>query len=322
MSDQQCCAAVCTFTFMRHFTLLLLSTLLFLSCNNSRPPGTIVNSQSAKPSIDALRKKLTDYISTKKAEVGVAIMALEDADTLSINGHRHYRLMSVAKFPQALLLLHLVDQGKVNIGAPLHFTSADLSQRTGSSILKDHPQSSFDLSLPEALRYSIGQSDNITSNKIFVIEGGPQTVTSYIHNLGVTEINIIADYAHMGEDTLHRNWASPWAIAALLQKFYKDRPLSDSMHALLWKTMVEGTSGANRLKGELPAGTIVAHKTGTSGTDSSGITQATNDAGIVQLPNGKHFAIAVFVSDSKESDTANAAIISHICKEVWDYFNR
>ena len=66
-------------------------------------------------------------------------------------------------------------------------------------------------------------------------------------------------------------------------------------------------------------GTVVAHKTGSSDTNDKGITAATNDIGIITLPNGKHFAIAVYVSDSSEKSDVNEKIIAEICKSVWDY---
>jgi beta-lactamase class A/beta-lactamase class A VEB len=62
--------------------------------------------------------------------------------------------------------------------------------------------------------------------------------------------------------------------------------------------MKETETGKNRLKGQLPRGTIVAHKTGTSGTNkTTGITAAVNDIGIVFLPNGGHFFISVFANN-------------------------
>ena len=84
--------------------------------------------------------------------------------------------------------------------------------------------------------------------------------------------------------------------------------------------MVETTTGPKRLNGLLPKGTIVAHKTGSSGADDSGITAALNDIGIVTLPDGRKFAIAVFVSNSKENEETNERIIADISKMAWDYF--
>ena len=69
----------------------------------------------------------------------------------------------------------------------------------------------------------------------------------------------------------------------------------------------------------LAAGTVVAHKTGTSGTQN-GITAATNDIGIVTLPSGKHLAIAVFVSDSTADEASREGMIAKVAKAVWEKF--
>src|SRR5215469_13557678 len=82
--------------------------------------------------------------------------------------------------------------------------------------------------------------------------------------------------------------------------------------------MIESVPGARRIKGQLPAGTVVAHKTGTGGT-RDGITSATNDIGIITLPDGRHLAVAVFVSDSAADDTTREALIARIAKAAWDW---
>jgi beta-lactamase class A len=83
------------------------------------------------------------------------------------------------------------------------------------------------------------------------------------------------------------------------------------------KLMTESIPGAKRLKGELPAGTAVAHKTGTGGTQN-GITSANNDIGIITLPDGRHLAVAAFVSDSAANDDTRDAIIARLAKAAWD----
>src|SRR3954469_3510023 len=112
----------------------------------------------------------------------------------------------------------------------------------------------------------------------------------------------------------HRNYARPAAAIELLRSLHEKRGLSDSSQALLLKYMTESKPGAKRLKGLLPAGTVVAHKTGTSGTDDKGMTAATNDIGIITLPNGKHVAIAVFVSDSPTDEETREGVIAKIGK--------
>ena len=84
--------------------------------------------------------------------------------------------------------------------------------------------------------------------------------------------------------------------------------------------MRETATGKKRLKGQLPETTIVAHKTGSSGVNKEGLTAAVNDIGVVFLPNGQHFFISVFVTDSKEDAETNEKIIADISKVTWDYF--
>jgi beta-lactamase class A len=81
--------------------------------------------------------------------------------------------------------------------------------------------------------------------------------------------------------------------------------------------MTEAMMGAKRVKGEMPAGTLVAHKTGTGGT-RHGITSATNDMGLIILPDGRHLAVAAFVSDSTASDDTRDAIIARLANAAWD----
>ena len=303
---------------MRLF-LTAIAAFLLLSCNNN--PAQKQASRFQTNSGD-LNHKIAAIINGKDATVGVAIKDLDDGDSLYILADTpHFAMMSVCKFPQALLLLHLADSGKYNAAKPIYFGPDDLKQRTGSKILQDHPQPSFSLSLPEVLRYAIGQSDNISSNKIFQLEGGPAAVETYVHSLGIRDMGVATDYAHLNASSYGANWCTPRAMMQLLEKFYHNQLLSDGSKAMLWKAMIEATSGPDRIKGLLPAGTPVAHKTGTSSRDeASGIMPATNDIGIVQLPNGRHFGVAVFVSESKETDSVNADIIARISRAAWDYF--
>jgi beta-lactamase class A len=73
----------------------------------------------------------------------------------------------------------------------------------------------------------------------------------------------------------------------------------------------------NRIKGELPAGTIVMHKSGTSDT-RNGVTYATNDIGLIMLPDGRRLAIAVFITDSTADEATRDAVIARIAKAAYD----
>ena len=73
-------------------------------------------------------------------------------------------------------------------------------------------------------------------------------------------------------------------------------------------------TGEARLKGLMPAGAEVAHKTGTIGMSA-------DDVGILTLPdNAGHVALAVFVKSSENNEKARERAIAEIGRAVFDYF--
>ncbi len=85
--------------------------------------------------------------------------------------------------------------------------------------------------------------------------------------------------------------------------------------------MKETKTGNNRLRGQLPEGTTVAHKTGWSGKHKeTGITAAVNNIGLIFLPNGEYFTISVFITESLENFETNEKVIADISRAAWDYF--
>jgi beta-lactamase class A len=185
-----------------------------------------------------------------------------------------------------------------------------------------YPDGNIDIPVDSLLNYAVSMSDNIACDMLFKTGGGTEKVNAYIHSLGVTQIAIQATEEAMHKDwpTQYTNWCEPTAMVQLLDIFYKKTALSDSSHALLWRLMVNNKTGDDRIRGLLPKGTIVGDKTGTGGT-KDGIASATNDIGIIVLPNGHHLAIVVYVSDAKASVPVNKAVIAKIAKAAYDAYN-
>ncbi|MDR8444983.1 class A beta-lactamase, partial [Acinetobacter baumannii] len=79
----------------------------------------------------------------------------------------------------------------------------------------------------------------------------------YIPSMGIKETAVVANEAQMHADdqVQYQNWTSMKGAAEILKKFEQKTQLSETSQALLWKWMVETTTGPERLKGLLPAGT-------------------------------------------------------------------
>jgi beta-lactamase class A len=283
--------------------------LLFICCS--------FNIQAQK---DDFRKKIIRIATSKNAKVSLAVRGLEDGDTLSFNGQSHCPMQSVFKFHLALAVLDQIDKGKLKLDQKIQINKSDLLPDTWSP-LRDKNSDGGQIALRTILGYTVSQSDNNGCDILFKLVGGPKKVNDYIHSLGVKDIAIVATEQEMAKDwnVQFSNWTTAWASVQLLEKTFKKGVLTQTNYDFLWKTMLETTTGSNRIKGLLPKNTAVMHKTGTSGK-KNGIMAATNDIGIITLPNGKHVVLAVFVTNSKENDDMNAKLIAEISKATWDYF--
>ncbi|MES2730910.1 MAG: class A beta-lactamase, subclass A2 [Bacteroidota bacterium] len=271
---------------------------------------------------DTLRLKMQQIISTKKADVGVSIYGIESKDTLNINIHKHYPMQSVFKFHIALAVLNQVDKGKLKITQKIYIKKSELLPDTWSPIREDYPNGDIKLTVAEIIKYTVAKSDNNGCDILLRLIGGTKIVNDYIHTIGVKDVFIRANEEAMHKEWIVQfsNWATPKSVTELLILFYTKNILSKNSFDFLWETMLATSTGKKRIKGQLPEGALVAHKTGTSGTNEQGVTAAINDIGIVTLPNGEHFTISVFVVNSKENEETNEKIISDIAKLTWDYF--
>jgi beta-lactamase class A len=83
---------------------------------------------------------------------------------------------------------------------------------------------------------------------------------------------------------------------------------------MLLTLMERCTTGPKRIRGRLPAGIVVADKTGT-------LAGSVNDVGFMTLPDGKgHIAIVVFVKGSEAPPGTQETVIADIARLVYDYF--
>jgi len=272
--------------------------------------------------IDSLQHRIERLCASKNATVGVAVAALESGETFSVNGEKHFPMQSVYKFHLALAVLYRVDKGELSLQQKVFVSKKDLLPATWSPLREKYPEGSISLPLSEILRYTVSESDNNGCDILFKLLGGTDTVNGYIHSLGIKNAAIAAteQEMHHAWNVQYTNWSTPIAAVNLLKQFYQSHILSQSSREILLQWMIETSTGPNRIKGLLPQGTMVAHKTGSSGTNEKGITAAMNDIGILTLPDGNHIALAIFVSNSSEDEKSNDQTIATIAKTVWDYF--
>jgi len=306
--------------------LMLLLGPGLVSCKSIHRRAEEVRLQKQTPSATAtpdaaLQSQFAQIAFLGKGRVGVSAIMLETGETIaSLNSRDHFPMQSVYKLPISMAVMKQIDEAKLSLDQRVRIARDDYVGPAAHSPIRDKNPNGAELTVNELVRYALVESDGTASDVLMKLAGGNTAVQSYVNSLPVNDLIVLNTEKELGDDQTaqYRNFASPESAVALLRALFERRGLSESGRALILKYMTASTPGAKRLKGLLPAGTSVAHKTGTSGTDDKGITAATNDIGIITLPNGKHLAIAVFVSDSSADEETREGVIAKIAKAIYD----
>jgi beta-lactamase class A len=308
---------------IRAFYFLMLSGLL-LGCNTQPlPSGAATPTPQPACSSTNLKAQWEEISRVAEGKVGAAAVLLEGGDVTAINGGQHFPMQSVYKLPIGMYVLHQVDQGKLKLDQKIKVEPKDFLTRRQHSPIRDRHPRGIELTVQELLRFMVSESDGTACDVLLNLIGGPDLVTKYLRELGIQDIVVANIEREIGSDeqVQYQNWATPEAALGLLRKVHEGSTLSPASRTLLLEFMTKSPTGPRRLKGLLPQGTPVAHKTGSSGR-VKGFTRAINDIGIITLPDGRHLAIAVFVSDSKVDESILETVIAKIARASWDCWHK
>jgi beta-lactamase class A len=283
--------------------------------------------------------------------VGVSATHIESGRSVSVRGAESFPMASAVKVPFAVQLMTLVDQGALRLDTMVPLTPADLHPGSGKiSELLFHPGVS--LSLENYMELMLAISDNSAADVVLRQAGGPLEVTARMRLLGLNGIRVdrsiallVSDWmgaknippeaqwnrdmweqlydavperehmrARRAEMSDPRDTATPDDMTKLLVHIWKKDLFTPDNAAILLGMMERCQTGKARIKGMLPQGTEVAHKTGTLGG-------VADDVGVITLPGDLgHVAISVFTkSSTKPEETAEKAV-AEVARTVYDYF--
>ena len=327
---------------MKRSAITLLGLTLILQ--------SIASAQTSDSSLPRLEREIARISKVAGGPVGATAIHIETGRRVSLNGGERFPMASSYKVPIAVQLLTRVDQGEIRLDEMIEIKPGDL--HPGSGTLTDlFNKPGLALSVRNLLELMLLISDNSATDVVLRLAGGPGAVTARMRTLGIEGINVdrptvrvIAEWIGMElppEDKWSpglfatapatvkpddraaaakkfeadtRDTSTPNAMADLLVRVYRKDLLKPGSAELLVDIMRRCRTGEARLKGMLPEGTEVAHKTGTIG-------RTTNDVGIITLPDGAgHVAIAVFVKSSEKDVPQRERAIAEIARAAHDYF--
>lgn len=271
-----------------------------------------------------LDQKINAIIKDKNATVGISVLGFENGFQYGKNADKKLPMQSVFKFHIAAAVLDYVDKGKLSLDQKTLLDKTNLLEDTWSPLRDKYPEGNAGIPLSEILEYTVAKSDNNGCDILLKLLGGTQKVQKFMDAKGLKGFQIKFNEAEMHKDwnAQYQNYSTASSATDVLKKFYDGKLLSKKSTDYLMKVMLSTSTGKNKLIEQLPKDTPVARKTGASGKNNAGLTGAENEIAIVTLPNGRHYAIAVFINNSTETDVVNCKMISDISKSVWDYFNK
>jgi beta-lactamase class A len=267
-----------------------------------------------------LQQQIRRIASDAHGKVSVACSLPHSTFKCDLDPQAHPPMQSVFKLPLALTALHLVEQGRFPLDQPIHFLLGDrILPDTYSPLQDKYPDADVEVPLLELLRLSTSLSDNVAADILLQVVGGIPAVDSYMASIGVTGFHLQDSEhgLHRDPTAQYRNWFEPASVVQMLRRLSDGSLLTPEHTQLVLKWMQDTPHGSQQLKGNLPRGTIVMHKTGSSDLVNE-MTPATNDVGLITLPDGRRLAIAVFITDSTADDATRNGVIARIARAAYD----
>lgn len=310
--------------------LLVIATLGLAACTNLSKTAEIQSSNGSRAPIAStsppdnvdkeLEQRLKAICDRAQGTVGLSVVHIETGKTVSINEKTRLPLYSVFKLPLAIAVLKEVEENRLRLDQKVHTTPEEVVAGTPENTALW--QSPVDRTISELIHLSISRSDNTSTDKLLQLVGGPLAVTGRLRSMGFENFDIHSTVAKFVESRQNPNTGSAEDLANLLVQMQQGKILQPAQLNLLIGYMQRATTGLRRLRGDLPAGTTVADKTGSGEKDqNTKVTKATNDVGIITLPSGRgHLAIAVLVSESRLSDVAQEKLIAELARAAYDAY--
>jgi beta-lactamase class A len=281
---------------------------------------------AALPALEPLQLRLDELAATAGGQVGIVVLHVESGRSVTVGGERWLPLQSVYKLPLAVAVAKEVQAGRVSWDQSVTVTEAD---RVPGALVNQEQWKE----LPRAVRvlqlleYSLVQSDNIASEKLVTLIGGPGALTAQMRSLGFEERGLeergleergleerVPDKRGLegAEGLPHHAPALP--IARLLAGLQRGDVLPSAQREVLWEMMRRARTGERRIRAGVPVGTPVLEKTGTGRNGS-----VTNDVGLITLPgDAGHLALVVLLSGSSLPPDAQEDLIAEIARAAFN----
>jgi beta-lactamase class A len=297
--------------------------------------------------IQDISQKIEKLSQGLAGRIGFAAQEIGGDEVIAFNGDETFVMASTYKVAIATAVLDRVDRGELSLDQLVEVPQ-DMMVVGQTGLAETFPHPGLQLSVANLIEVMITESDNTATDVSMGLAGGPAAVTENLRRLGINDFRVDRLTAEILRDVFDlpglatrevvaeayrtrpelltiqadpnpafeadpRDHATPLAFLQLLLAIDGGKAMSAESREFLLGVMSRTRTGDGRIKGLLPSGTPVAHKTGTTGG-------VANDVGYVKLPDGRRFAIVVFTNSSETSVADRDRAIAEIARTLFDYF--
>ena len=268
--------------------------------------------QSSAPDLETRIQKL---IGSSGAEVAVALRTVDGRTQVLIDGDKSFHAASTMKVPVMIELFRQAEAGTLKLDDQLpvknEFHSIvdgsvyqmDVSDDSDSEVYK---MAGKTMSLRNLCEAMITVSSNFAAN-LLIERVGAKNVQATVDRLGGTGVRVLRGVEDQKAfDQGLNNVTTAEGLAALFMHLARGTAVSPKADAEM-VAILKRQKFNEALPAGVPAGTAVAHKTGS-------ITRIHHDAGIVY---GPHPYVLVVLTRGIQDQKVSAAVMASISREVW-----
>lgn len=303
-----------------------------------------------KPAPRALQEQLDALARAYGEEVGIAVTDVAEGWTAGVDAEGYYPQQSVSKLWVAMAVLKAADEGRLDVDAQVTLRHEDRSVFYQPVAYNIGP-AGYTTQISSLLRRAIVESDNAANDRLMREAGGPDSVSLALAELGLSGVTVGAYERDLQALVAGLTWrpeygigwnfqaareqlpratreaalqsyladpldgAQPAAITRGLAALHRGELLSAQSTERLLTLMSQVRTGPRRLKGGLPPGWKIGHKTGT-GQDYRGASVGINDVGLLTAPDGRTYAVAVMMRRTKKSVPERLVFMQSISRAV------
>jgi beta-lactamase class A len=309
----------------------------------------------APPAPAALQAEVERLSKGYGEPAGIAVTDVAQGWTAQALGEETFPQQSVSKLWVALAVMQAVDDKRLSLEQTVLMGPEDRSvfyQPLASRIRAAQP---LQITIAELLRHALIESDNSANDRLIREVGGPGVVTQTIADKGLRGLAVGGTERDVQTRTAGLEWkpeygvtwifkqaraalpddvrdqalttyltnppdgASPVGIVTALAALKRGELLSRASTDFMLGLMEEARTGQMRLKAAVEPGWTLAHKTGT-GPDWRGASVGINDVGLLTAPDGRTFAVAVMIRQTRQGPTARHRLMQGVARAVEAYW--